>query len=311
MDTRRAFVIMPFSKTRKHSASEWTDIFENVFRPAFDACGYQCERAEISTGSLIKSILHELAYARVVLADLTDRNANVFYELGVRHSLSNRTIMVAQDLNDVPSDVRGHWCLEYGTAPGEVVSFKKNIARLVNEMDDDSDRIDSPVSEFLRGEQNPIRQFAARNSLKNVVALCTELSGLVNTLKEIECHPEFRMLIEHGCIDLLLNTLYIDVGKQSLADVYHLRHNLRLIRNGIRCDPAFISNTLTLSARVFASLSSVKQELSTGTFAEPAQLSTMIWRPTEHASEGFYSTAEDATNSRDNELPPNEGVKCV
>jgi hypothetical protein len=66
MTTRRrdVFVIMPFSDTASCTESEWTEIFEQVFRPAIDACGYTCERASPGTGSLIASIVERLNTAR-------------------------------------------------------------------------------------------------------------------------------------------------------------------------------------------------------------------------------------------------------
>ena len=60
-------------------------------------------------GNLAESIVERLRNSRIVLADVTDRNPNVFYELGVRHSLRSGTIIVAQNGQHVPSDLQGLW----------------------------------------------------------------------------------------------------------------------------------------------------------------------------------------------------------
>src|SRR6478736_3924231 len=104
-----AFVIMPFSATKSCSQEDWLDIYVNVLKPAIESAGYTCERAEVTTGSLIKSIVERLRNAKLVVADMTDHNPNVFYELGVRHALSRRTIMIAQGALHIPSDLRGYW----------------------------------------------------------------------------------------------------------------------------------------------------------------------------------------------------------
>ena len=101
------FVIMPFSGTRTASEEEWTETFEHIFRPAIESTGFICRRAQVSTGSLITSIIDDLRTSRIVLADITDQNPNVFYELGVRHALSKRTIIISQRAEDIPSDLRG------------------------------------------------------------------------------------------------------------------------------------------------------------------------------------------------------------
>ena len=97
------FVIMPFSKTKTCSESEWTKIFEDVFKPAVEesGLGYDCRRSAATRGNIVKDILLDLQDSKVVLADLTDWNPNVFYELGVRHAMTNRTILVTQNLEEV------------------------------------------------------------------------------------------------------------------------------------------------------------------------------------------------------------------
>ena len=81
------FVIMPFSATKRCSTEEWTEIFENIHKPAIigSRLGYKCERSKIRTGAFIKDILMQLNQADVVLADLTDMNPNVAH-INLYHS---------------------------------------------------------------------------------------------------------------------------------------------------------------------------------------------------------------------------------
>jgi len=85
MKEKKCFVIMPFSKTESCSQQTWTKIYEEMIKPAITGSklGFTCERAKPRTGNLIRDILTKLNVADVVIADLTDRNPNVFYELGV------------------------------------------------------------------------------------------------------------------------------------------------------------------------------------------------------------------------------------
>jgi len=141
---------MPFSPTA--SERNWTEVFERVFQPSLEDCGYSCKRAETSRGSLIASIVEGLVEADLVIADVTDRNANVFYELGVRHSLRRGTIIVSQGTDHVPSDLRGYWFLPYGLRPAEVAKFKADIKRIVAAFEEHPKRSDSPVSDYLDRE---------------------------------------------------------------------------------------------------------------------------------------------------------------
>jgi hypothetical protein len=76
-----AFVIMPFSATPNHSDEDWKTAYDYVIAPAITNAGYSCSRAAPERGSLIGSIVEKLHSSWLVVADLTDRNANVFYEL--------------------------------------------------------------------------------------------------------------------------------------------------------------------------------------------------------------------------------------
>lgn len=95
---KTCFVIMPFSGTDdpKMRESQWTEVFQHTFKPAIEAAGYACVRSQVRTGNFVKDIIESLWKADLVVADLTGSKPNVFYELGIRHSLKRRTIMVAQ-----------------------------------------------------------------------------------------------------------------------------------------------------------------------------------------------------------------------
>lgn len=149
---KNVFVIMPFSPAKTCTEAEWAQIYETIFRPAIEECGYLCERTRPETGSLIRTIIEKLKNSTIVLADLTDRNPNVLYELGVRHSISKRTIMVAQSIDDIPSDLRGFWTITYGTRQWEVDKFRSDIKRIISEIGEHPDRSDSPVSDYLERE---------------------------------------------------------------------------------------------------------------------------------------------------------------
>jgi len=176
-NTKSIFVIMPFSSTNSHKEEEWTEIYEEIFKPAIEDCDYLCERAIPSTGSLIKSIIEKLKNSNIVLADITDRNPNVFYELGVRHCLNKRTIIVSQKEEDIPSDLKGYWSVIYGVMPKGVSKFKNDIRRIISEIERDPERSDNPVSDFLDLE------FIVHDRTK---AIFSEVESLRNKVKQLE-----------------------------------------------------------------------------------------------------------------------------
>jgi hypothetical protein len=88
---KKCFVIMPFSKTTaKRTERYWTDHYNNFLKPKVDSVGgIEAERSKPLRGQILKDIITDLIFADIVIADLTDNNPNVFYELGVRQSFKH------------------------------------------------------------------------------------------------------------------------------------------------------------------------------------------------------------------------------
>jgi len=173
MENRKSvFVIMPFSSTKTCTDLEWTEIYEYVFKPAIEDRNYKCERAIPETGSLIKTIIGKVKNSAIVIADITDRNANVLYELGVRHSLCKGTIIVSQCADDIPSDLKGYWSIIYGTKPAQVAKFKEDINRVILGIEGNPDESDSPIWDFVFGFRGRrIRQKKAQEFNMNYLSL--------------------------------------------------------------------------------------------------------------------------------------------
>lgn len=111
---------------------------------------YDCRRSVATRGNIIGEIVRDVNDAYVALADLTDRNANVFYELGVRHALKNRTIIIAQRREDIPFDLQAYASHVYGwKTTQERDALASQLKVLLGEIDSNPDRSDNPVSDFL------------------------------------------------------------------------------------------------------------------------------------------------------------------
>jgi hypothetical protein len=151
--SRLCYVIMPFSSTESCSEAEWKSIFEDLIKPAVEdsGLGYECRRSEATRGNIIGAIIRSLYEAHVVIADLTDQNPNVFYELGVRHALRDRTILLAQSYDFLPFDLRPYATHVYGWRDStEREKLGDKLRELLTDVDAKPDRPDNPVSDFLR-----------------------------------------------------------------------------------------------------------------------------------------------------------------
>jgi hypothetical protein len=279
-ENKDVFVIMPFSATATCNEEQWTDIYESVFKPAIEESGYSCERAKPKTGSLITSIIEKLRNARIVLADITDRNSNVFYELGVRHSLSKRTIILAQGNQHASSDLLGYWFINYGTTPGRVTEVKREIGRLIAEIEQNPDKSDNPVSDYLAQENISLLSQVNTENIKKLTALYTELGGNVITLSELRGVRASEVFLSMDCLKLFLRTIYIDPGPMLLKKLYELHNALMRIdrtANHEMISPSFLGQTIEDLNVVGVKVLELRDRLARGLYKEPPTISTMVW----------------------------------
>jgi hypothetical protein len=102
------FVAMPFDKTME-------DIFHYGIRNAVNNAGFLCERIDevVFTGDILDLIKRRIGKARLVIADLTKANANVYLEVGYAWGLGIPTVLIVQDAQELKFDVKGQKCIIY------------------------------------------------------------------------------------------------------------------------------------------------------------------------------------------------------
>lgn len=103
---KQCFVISRIGKAGTEQWSESKNVLDFIIKPVLEGRGYSVVRADDSRDpNILQDILNRLVDADIVVADLTDNNANVFYELGVRHSTGKATILLNKKGSSAPFDV--------------------------------------------------------------------------------------------------------------------------------------------------------------------------------------------------------------
>ena len=155
------FVVMPFGKKEDSSKSceiNFDFIYQRAIKPAIKSVGLDVIRAdEERNGGIIHVTMFErLLIAEIVIADLTIQNANVFYELGVRHAARPRsTILIYGKENRLPFDVSLIRAIPYELLGGKLSA--KNVTKLKNALIEklkdakkDYESYDSPLFQLIK-----------------------------------------------------------------------------------------------------------------------------------------------------------------
>lgn len=141
---KKCLVLMPF-------AEQYREVYTEVYKPTCARLGLDCWRVdEISRpGSITRDIVEGILDSDVVIADLTSRNANVFYELGIAHSTGNKTIMTVQTMADIPFDIANYRVLVYEQTISGSRKFSRELEKAIQELLAALDRTNNPLQEVL------------------------------------------------------------------------------------------------------------------------------------------------------------------
>jgi hypothetical protein len=107
-EEQTCFTIMPFGG--------WFDAYyKDIYVPAIKAAGLIPRRADdlYQPSAIVRDIWSFTNSAKIVLADLSGKNPNVFYELGLAHAIAKPAILVTDKMDDVPFDLRALRVLVY------------------------------------------------------------------------------------------------------------------------------------------------------------------------------------------------------
>lgn len=106
------FVMQPF-------AAPLGDYYEKIYKPAIEKAGLRPVRADtdiFGTGKIMDQVWRGIQAAKVLVAELTSRNPNVFYELGLAHALRKPVVLVSSNEPDVPFDLHHIRVIYYDVA---------------------------------------------------------------------------------------------------------------------------------------------------------------------------------------------------
>jgi len=157
---------MPFSETTHTingnsiaiKSEEWNHIYKNWIKKAVESYPekeIKCKRSETIQGNFIKGIIQDIYNSEIAIADLTGQKANVYYELGIRHSLRLGTIIITQDFNALPSDLKSYYCFSYDYSDKSHLYsdyyeiFEKKLHEQIRSALNNINGSDNPVSDYL------------------------------------------------------------------------------------------------------------------------------------------------------------------
>jgi hypothetical protein len=122
LDDSLVFVLMPFS-------TPFTRLYSDIIEPLIRDSGFRALRADqiFSPTPIVEDVWTHIAASRLIIADVTGKNPNVFYELGLAHAVGKKVIIITQSRDDVPFDIAYIRYFQYADNASGWEQLKSNL----------------------------------------------------------------------------------------------------------------------------------------------------------------------------------------
>jgi hypothetical protein len=218
------FIIMPFSGSSKnHTEEYWTRHYEEFLKPLIKNAGnYFPFRSQALRGDIVREIIGSLIFSPIIVADLTDANPNVYWELGIRQSFKHGTITIAEKGTHLPFDIGVKGTLfYYPNDYTKMEEFKANFKKALDNCLEEPEKPDSHVLEAITGRGSIYQIIIDIEAKKRLEALIDEIEDNSELLGRIISHcktnqekPKERQYpistIRYSCFEYLIVTRYLD-----------------------------------------------------------------------------------------------------
>jgi len=158
----KVFVVMPFTEDLLALYEEFKRVFgeQYEFTNAGDLDNQQ---------NILQDIVEGIFTADIVLADLTGLNANVFYELGLAHAMNKKTIIITQDIGELPFDIKAYRANEYSLQFNKLPHLMDELRKLLDGAVNGQVKYGNPVSDFIPNYFS-IEQACEKNNEPSVIS---------------------------------------------------------------------------------------------------------------------------------------------
>ena len=164
-------------------------------------------------GSITKEIVTSLHTADLVIADLTGHNPNVFYELGVVHSAGRPTIMITQQIQELPFDINTYRVHPYTASDDGLSKLRDYLYQTILDVLAHRKSLTNPVLDFA-----PVRHAQIILALEELMKLETQVTNEV-WLLEPSFDTDLKILgeiIRHNLLERKIKYRYLVPRTRSI-----------------------------------------------------------------------------------------------
>ncbi|MEB7917484.1 P-loop NTPase family protein [Enterobacter mori] len=178
---KKCFVMMPIADHKDYPVGHFQRVYDYLIKPACEKAGLEPYRADDNKASdmIMLDILQKLVECDMAICDISSRNANVFFELGLRQAFNKKTILITDGLQSAPFDISGLRHISY-SSDLRVDTVAKEVPAIANMLFETEKLEDNKVNSII----NLLQIKPAKVETKDLTPLDTVIFDMFSQLKE-------------------------------------------------------------------------------------------------------------------------------
>lgn len=197
------FVISPIGEEGSDIRERSDQVLKHIIASSVEQLGYTIIRADkiSEPGIITTQIIEHIVDAELVIADLTDKNPNVFYELAIRHAIRKPLVQLIKKGEVIPFDVAATRIVQFDLLSlDSVAAAKEEIISQVKSLETGKSEINNPISVSLDLKLLKESGNIEERSLADIVEAVSDLRLAVTSMDKITVSSkqfdEIKLLID-------------------------------------------------------------------------------------------------------------------
>jgi hypothetical protein len=224
-EEKTCFVIAPIGKPDSETRKRSDKVFKYIIEDVVSQKGYKPLRADqISEPGIITSqVIQYVVDSPLVVADLSEHNPNVFYELAIRHIIKKPIIQLIKEEDRIPFDVAPSRMIIFNiTDLDSVDNAKTELTKQIDLIEKGEAKIDNPISIAFDLKSLKQSENISERMLGDILQGISDLKSELNSIKRKDNALKWEAMLERkGFLNALENAFW-----QESKEVHSSRNYL-------------------------------------------------------------------------------------
>ncbi len=207
---------MPISDQDGYEKGHFNRVYEYLIKPACEKSGFEPVRAdeEVKTNYIVVDIIKKILDSDLVICDLSAKNPNVLYELGLRQAFNKKVVLIKDKITDRIFDIQGLRTLDYDHNL-RIDEVNKNIQQISKTLIETFQSNEDEVNSLIQLLSIKPADLPSQISLSQESSLILEaLNDLSVRLRKIEGKGKENNYIRNKNLKVALNNAEYEIGEE-------------------------------------------------------------------------------------------------